>query len=212
MKRLPVVRGLLWLMAGVLLSSCGTSTKMTGMWRDEQYAKNSIDNVLVIGMFQRHGTRAAFESHIKHLFIDRGVNAVASLDEMPADEQIEKATLAKYFADKDIDAVIVSRLVAVDQEQTYRPGYAYMVPHAYYHDFYGYYGTSYSYVYSPSYLSTTEIVRVETNLYDTGTEKLVWSGISETMDPKDAIAAIESFGKVLVSSLEREGFLAKKKR
>jgi hypothetical protein len=39
-------------------------------------------------------------------------------------------------------------------------------------------------------------------------KKLIWSGISETIDPTKASEVIGSLGKVLVDKLDSEGFLA----
>jgi hypothetical protein len=49
-------------------------------------------------------------------------------------------------------------------------------------------------------------VVLETNIYETKDKKLIWSGISETVDPDKASDVIQSFGSELVSKLSRQGY------
>jgi hypothetical protein len=47
---------------------------------------------------------------------------------------------------------------------------------------------------------------LETNIYETQEKKLIWSGISETVDPEKASDVIKSFGSALVDKLDGEGY------
>jgi hypothetical protein len=66
---------------------------------------------------------------------------------------------------------------------------------------------AYRQVYSPDYLREDKTVRVETNLYATGTPEgdLVWTGLSDTFNPNSAKKAINNVVKVVVKDLEKEG-------
>jgi hypothetical protein len=83
------------------------------------------------------------------------------------------------------------------------------VPYPYYRSFYGYYGAVYPVVYTPDYLSTDTTVRVETNVYATGSGEgeLVWTGTSDTFNPSSADKAIQGLSKVLVKELQKEAVL-----
>jgi hypothetical protein len=50
-------------------------------------------------------------------------------------------------------------------------------------------------------------VVLETNIYETTDKKLIWSGVSETVEPDKASDVINSFGYELVSRLKTEGFI-----
>jgi hypothetical protein len=56
---------------------------------------------------------------------------------MPYDIAIDSTTFEKYFK-ASVDAVVVSRLVAVDEARDYKAGYLYC-PYNSYYGFYGYY-------------------------------------------------------------------------
>ena len=49
---------------------------------------------------------------------------------------------------------------------------------------YDYYGYAYRAVYSPPVNVSKTIVRLESNVYDVATEKLVWTAQSESVDAK----------------------------
>ncbi len=56
-------------------------------------------------------------------------------------------------------------------------------------------------------MQTALIASVETNLYETTEGRLIWSAISETFDPDDALKVSESISEVLVKNLSEQGFL-----
>ena len=194
-------------LAGVLcvstLAGCGATTKLHGMWEDPSLQPGEFKKVLIIGLSGNEGRRRMFESEMVKSFEHKGVQAVAH---MPLDAEMNQEVFNKYFGDQGIDAVLVSRLVGVDQKVSYAPGYTYVVPYGYYNGFYGYYNTSWGVVSSPGYLSTYKVAHVETNLYRAADQQLVWSGISETFDYSNAIEGIRSFSQSVVPRLVNKGY------
>ena len=193
----------------ILFISCSaTSTEILGQWQKDDYQKGEIDKVLVLGIvdIEKPLLRRKFEDGMKKAFTDKGLEAIASMDVMPYDEVIEEGVFEKYFKDLDLDAVIVSRLVGLESERDYKAGYLYTIPFNNYYGFYGYYYAGIQYANSTGYLSKNVVVVLETNIYETSEKKLVWSGISETVDPDKASDVINSFSKILVSTLDKEGY------
>jgi len=192
----------------IIISCSTTSTSIIGEWHPEDLKKGSIQKVLVLGIFSQDKPllRRNFEDGIVKAFKDDGVNATPSMDHMPYDETVDSTTFEKYFEDLDIDAVVVSRLLAVDQKRDYQSGYLYTIPFSYYYGFYSYYYSGISYANSSGYLSQDVVVVLETNIYGSQDKQLIWSGISETMEPDKASDVIYSFGETLVSTLKKEGY------
>jgi len=192
----------------ITISCSGTKTEIIGQWQEDDYQKGEIDKVLVLGIVdvKKPLLRRKFEDGMKKAFIDNGLEAIASMDIMPYDEVVDSTSFEKHFKDLEFDAVLVSRLVGVDKERKVEAGYAYVIPFNSYYGFYGHYYASVTYANSSSYLSKNVVVVLETNLYETSDKKLVWSGISETLDPDKASDVINSFSKILVSTLDAEGF------
>ena len=76
--------------------------------------------------------------------------------------------------------------------------------------YFGFYRSRFSYAHDPGYSSTSTTVRLETNLYDVKTEKLIWSGQSETFsrDSKDQI--IKDVIKAVINDLQKNKLIAPK--
>lgn len=197
--------------SALVLVGCGPTTNLTGMWEEPGLEQGAFKRTLIIGMSDNEGKRRAFESEMQKKFEAKGVSTVMSIEHMPLDVEMNGETLRKYFGDMGIDAVLVSRLVGVEQKMEYSPGYTYAVPSGYYNGFYGYYNTSWGVVSSPGYMSTYEVANVETNLYRVSDAKLVWSGVSETFDHADALDGIRSFSASVVPQLVKKGIFARSK-
>lgn len=200
---------ILFLLPIVIFLSCSSAkTSIIGEWQDEGYQKGSIQKVLVLGIVNKEKPllRRNFEDGMARAFNDGGVNATPSMDHMPYDVAIDSTTFEKYFKELSVDAVVVSRLVAVDASRDYKAGYLYTIPYNSYYGFYGYYYAGVTMANSAGYLSQSVVVVLETNVYETTNKKLIWSGVSETVEPEKASDVINSFADELVSRLKSHGF------
>lgn len=191
-----------------ILESCAT-TKFKGSWMDETIPSEDLvfDKILVLGLSIEPSVRRTFEFSLRQELINHGVDAISTLEVVGHNQEISRDTFEALFGDRDIDAVIVSRLVGVETDYRYETNYVYAVPHSYYNGFWGYYNTSYGNVYSQGYLTSEEWVIIETNLYETKTGKLVWSGTSETAEQSTAMDVIESLNKALIKELASKGLI-----
>jgi len=201
---------LIIILSFIIFYSCGSTTEIIGEWSEDEYKTGSIDKLLILGVVDQKKPllKRKFEDGLVSAFKSRGTDAVASMDYMPYDEVIDSTTFEKYFSDLELDAVLVSRLVGIDKERKVEAGYAYVLPYNNYYGFYGYYYAAVQYANTSSYLSKNVVVVLETNLYETKNKKIIWSGISETIDPDKASDVIKSLGAVLADKLSSEGFLA----
>ncbi|MBV6420829.1 MAG: hypothetical protein DAHOPDDO_02094 [Ignavibacteriaceae bacterium] len=191
------------------VSCSSTKTQIIGEWQDDSFQKGNIDKVLVLGIVNKDKPllRRNFEDGMAKAFNDHGITAIVSMDHMPYDVAIDSTTFEKYFKELDIDAVVVSRLVGMDASRDYTAGYLYTIPFSSYYGFYGYYYSGLEYANSSGYLSQNVVVVLETNVYETADKKLIWSGVSETVDPDKASDVINSFSDELVTKLQSEGYL-----
>jgi len=205
---LPII---ITIFSSIIFSSCGsTTTEIIGEWSEDEYKTESIDKLLIFSIVDQKKPllKRKFEDGLVEAFKGSGTNAVASMDYIPYDEIIDSTTFEKHFSDLELDAVLISRLVGLDAERKVEAGFAYAIPYNSYYGFYGHYYASVQYANSSSYLSKNVVVVIETNLYETKGKKLIWSGISETIDPDKASDVIKSLGAVLADKLGSEGFLA----
>lgn len=188
----------------------GKSTKMVMSWKNPSYAPTKkIHRVLAMGLGNRTEIRADFEDALAAELATKGLEAVPGNTILlrPVGTQIDLNYLRAQIQANKIDAVVVSRLIKVENTVTYIPGAAYAVPFPYYNTFYGYYGTLYPVVSSPGYLRKEKKVRVETNLYyvvSAGDGQLVWTGITDTFNPSDVHKAIKGLVKLVVTQMQND--------
>jgi len=209
MLKTPVILIVIFTFLTIFFISCSsTKTSIIGEWQDDTYQKGNIQKVLVLGIVNKEKPllRRNFEDGMKKAFEDGGISATPSMDHMPYDVATDSTTFEKYFKELSVDAVVVSRLVAVDASRDYKAGYLYTIPYNSYYGFYGYYYAGVSMANSAGYLSQNVVVVLETNVYETTNKKLIWSGVSETVEPDKASDVINSFGDELVGRLKSEGY------
>jgi hypothetical protein len=182
------VKTFLWvgglaLVGASLLASCA-STTMVNSWADPAYADGKLGKVLIIGVAKNAALRRQFEDSFVRSLQSKKVPATSSYQALPDPAEINVASLEPIVRDQGITHVLVTRFVDRKTVTSYVPPsvttYAPAYP-AYYHGgWYGYYGASYSTVVSPGYTYETEYVHLETNVYDVASNKLIWSGVTET--------------------------------
>jgi hypothetical protein len=185
----------------LLATSCGTSTEMAGTWRDPAYvpAPEGVKKVMVIGIGENDLRIKSFEDQFGRKFLARKLEVVHGSSVIPRDT-VSRDELARLVRETGSDLAITSRLVGMEKETEYVPGSSYYAPVGGY-SFTPYYYSSYAMVHDPGYMVTYKIYKVETNVYDVATGKMVWSGLSETTDPANAQDAIESMGNRVVNEL-----------
>jgi len=72
---------------------------------------------------------------------------------------------------------------------------------------YGFYRTAYPMMASPGYVRSDRLVRVETSIYDLGTDQLLWVGTTETVNPSNVTGLIEDIAKAVAADMRSHGLL-----
>jgi len=177
-----------------LAASCAT-TKMTDVRRDDNY-RETIRKVVVIGIFKEPDTRKIFEDEFADRLRARGVDATASHKIVSDAEMPDKDLVTGKIRELGADAVLMTRVMDIESEKTYVSGQAYVMP-----SYYGYYGAYYNYSYRPGYTKQEGHAYLETNLYNLGDEKLVWSGRSTTKLSATRYELIQGYVKTMIDGL-----------
>jgi hypothetical protein len=202
-----ILAGIVLLVAATLLF--GKSSKLVASCRLPNTPATKIHRVLALGFSNRVEVRADFEDALAAELASTGLKAVAGNDILlrPPGTTLDLNYLREQIQANQIDAVVVSRLLKVENTTTYIPGVPYTVPFPYYNSFYGYYGTLYPVIYSPGYLQTEKKVRVETNVYYVTAApdgELAWTGITDTLNPSDVHKAIRGLVKLVVTQMQND--------
>jgi hypothetical protein len=192
----------------LLLGACGASVKMIGSWMDDSKAGYAIANVLVIGIIREDITRNLWENTFVELFGKENIKAqaghiVTGGQVIEPDQQSILAAVQKSGA----DTVLITRVVDRESETITRPGVVYYGPEPYYMGMHDYYGHAYRAVYSPpvNYRETT--VRLESNIYDVATKKLIWTAQSEAVDARLLKTDYAKMVNLLLNDLRKKKLL-----
>ena len=193
--------GYLFSFAFLIISCAGT--ELTQKQVDHAYKGKPVSDILVIAITGNEHNRRSFEKKFVAQLKSVGVDAVSSEEAipMPADLELKKETILAAVNQYENDAVIITHLIGKEEKDVHTRG------GSEHRGFYGFYRSRYS---DPGYSSTSTSVRLETNLYDVKTEKLIWSGQSKTWskDSKDQI--INDVIKTVINNLQKNKIIAPK--
>ncbi len=200
-SEISIRTGALFVIFFFMVTSCATTatTELKKVWRDSDYG-GKFKKVLVIGVIKRTAVKHFFELEMARQLEDRGIDAIAGNLVLPHDKEADKDLIVSRLKELDADGVIIARLVkrkTVMQDMYYTPP-------AHYRGWPSYYSRSHGLVYSPEYMMKNEVVIVETNLYDAGSEQLVWSALSETFVEDDKDKLMKSFVEIMINDLFKQ--------
>jgi hypothetical protein len=186
------------------------SSKLAFTWKNPNYSGGSFKNILVIAMNGRASSRADFEDRVVRECSRNGVSVTPSYSLMPRPNAtpLDPADIRGYVHDLKFDAILVSRITKAQTKTTEVSADPFPF-FPYYATFYGYYNYLAPLVYNPTYLQTDFDLQVETNLYATSAPDglLVWTGTTDTFDPRSSSDAINSIVKILTKQFEKDKLL-----
>ncbi len=182
----------------IAVVACG-GTKLSGTWQDPNMAGVPFKKVIVLTLAKDKIMRRVAEDEFVNS-LPKNTQGVQSYNLIPDDELKDEAKVRARLEKANFDGAAVLRLVGTDNQVTYNPG-------TIMYSFWGYYGYASPFVYDTSYVTSEQVVRVETAVYSMATEKLIWSGVSESMNPSSAKSVVDDVVRVVVTDLKRLGIV-----
>jgi hypothetical protein len=197
-----------------VVTACGTSTSITGSYKDSAAPKETYNKVFVVAISDRAAARQTVEKNLAQLMASRGAATVKSSDALPpnfrsGDATKDKNLLLSKINETNCDGILTVSLIRQDNETRYVPGTTnyYPMGAGYYGGFGSYYAYGYSNYYSPGYYTDDKIYYLEANLYDAASEKLVWSAQSKTYNPTSLDDFLEGYTKALAEQMNKDGIM-----
>jgi len=137
-----------------------------------------------------------------------GVQGVPSYRLVPREVLRDKARVKEWFEQSGTAGLVVIRLVSADKEITYTPDLWVTSMYASPWDYYAYgWSTAIGGVNRREDL----VVTIETLVYNVPMSKLVWAGVSEKTNPKDAQKVVRDLVAEVVKEMQKEGLVPKKR-
>lgn len=189
----------------LLIGGACSSTKFYSEFKDDAYNSLRLKKVMVVGVGENEVNRKLFESEMAKEFDSKGVETVRSLAVIPADVKVTSEVLKNKAIELGCDAVLVTHLLGTGKEEIYKPPTTVAIPR---NNRFGYYYSNVNdYVHYPGYYEERTYVRLETRLYETTSEKLIWAVSSEIFNPKSVNKVINSLAKAVIKNLRKNSLL-----
>jgi hypothetical protein len=187
------------IMAFLLFACMGT--KLVADWKDEAY-QDQPAKVFVIGVSTERGPRSLVEDEFVRLLKARGTDAVVSYPVLPAEPKPDKDAVLAKVREAGADVIMVVRFLRKDMSSGSTPLRRYGVPSGFASSWDGYYGGTVSDVGVRDISYDSDVISMETTLYQTVTGKPIWSGLSQTSyQSGGAIKQIKPFADTIVKEL-----------
>jgi hypothetical protein len=190
--------------ATVLTLAACASTELVNQWSNPAYTSPSFKKVMVIGVTKQAGIRRTFEDEFVAQLKAAGVNATPSYLYIPQDGPVGEAVLKQALKEAAADAMIITRLVRVQQKTEIAPGYYPPDPAMAVHPLYT---TAWNDYYEPPIVYQSEVYTSETSLYDTVKNRVVWSGTAQTTTPGNLNQEIKDYAGVMISALKDKNLI-----
>ena len=187
-------------------TSCA-SVKTMNLWKDEGYNQR-LQKVLVISAAEPDFMQRHFEDVLSDRLASRGVEAVPAnkVFSQPGKE-LDQAAIAAKVRELGIESVLVARAISKEETAQLLHQGGYVVPVSYYAGWYNFYSGSSLLVPAAGSAYDTEFFTIVANIYEVGSEKLIWSSISKVKVETSLQGAINPFIDALMKQLEKSKLL-----
>ena len=205
--------------------ACAPRSVVQSSWELPGYVGGPFKELAVIGVMKSTEANRSFEAAMVERLEQAGVSAVPGFVILGNDQgKLTKEEMEKRVSASGADAVLISKLIAVDDTRTYVPPTTYTAPagpyagwwddrywgyyNPYPYDYWGYWWPAYQVVSSPGYWVTKSNYQVETTLYRVSDHRLIWMAMSDTIDPASELTIASSLSPVLIEKLKKSRLIA----
>lgn len=189
-----------------LFVCCSPSTYITGSWKTPEPLPKQYTSILVAALTNNTIAKATLESDMASV-LNKSVTVIKGIDEFPPDiygTDSSRINIINKVKNKTVEAILTISIISEETETRYVPGTDPYYPpvHPYYNNFWGYYNYWQPLALDQGYYVQNKIYFIETNLYDIGNEKLIWSAQSRTYEPGDLESFSKEFADVIVLKMQ----------
>ncbi len=211
MKTKPVIFLSLITIFSFLLSACSPATLLVENWSDPQYNGPPLKKILVIGVIKNTERRYAFEDEFASLISAGNRQGIASHKLLPdLEKQGNKEFVLKIVEQTGADGVmIVTTHGLINLQRVTPPTFDYIpnsgAGHSY--SMFGYYNYSHSITYNPGHTVTDKLLRVDIKLFNAASEKVIWSGKTESFNPTSSKEVVAELERLVIKDIRKNGLI-----
>ncbi len=198
--------------AGLVAAPAYAKTKFKTAWKSPEATQITLgpgDKVLAMVISahddSRNGAEAALAAELKK----RGVEAIPAYTVIPKSVIQDEDKARPYVEKAGCKYAVIMRVVSQEKDiKGSGPMYTAVYTGPYYGGLYGgYWGFGWGMAYSAGNMQIDTKVSVETLVYDLGTDKLIWAGMSETVNPSTALKFIKELVNEVGKEMRKQGLV-----
>ena len=190
---------ILHLAALALLYACA-SVELANTWKDPAFAGPPLRSVLVVGLSRSEVNRRIFEDSFTRDLIAAGLTASASHTVLADAAGVSRDQVREAVRKTGADSVLVTRMVKSERKVDLATSPA-MPPIG--GGFYGWYGSTYAAMPVEEYT----LITLESTLWDAKTEKIAWSGTSQTFESRNIESLTDQLSQILIKKMRSDGVI-----
>ena len=200
--------------AGLVAAPAYAKTKFKTAWKSPEATQITLepgDKVLAMVISthddSRNGAEVALAAELKK----RGVEAIPAYTVIPKSVIQDEDKARPYVEKAGCTYAVIMRVVSQEKDiKGSGPMYTAVYTGPYYGGLYGgYWGFGWGMAYSAGNIQIDTKVSVETLVYDLGTDKLIWAGMSETVNPSTALKFIKELVNEVGKEMRKQGLTRK---
>lgn len=187
-----------------LLMFWSCNNKVVGTWANPKGLLNDYDTIMIAALTINLQAKFILEQQIADQLSRKGVTASKSSNIFApnfTDHHNNKEKVLNKIRNRNTNAILT---VSIIDSNSFTEGWPNSTPDSCRENFWDYYTSLYSEVYKPRYYLPEKTYYIETNLYDSDTEELVWSSRSSEYSPWKISSFAREFAEYLTLSLEKD--------
>jgi hypothetical protein len=191
----------------LFLPQFASSTKIKSHWKNPSVTASNFHftKVLVMVTIKQELTRKVAEDKAVRMIEARGkAKAVPSYSFLEMNQLDDKELVKSKITDMGFDGALLMRYAGSEDEKKYDEDDAWTN----YDYFYGVYCPSCAAVYNSTTPNGVDVY-IETMLFSLKDQKLIWSGITETKNPKNPAKVTGEIAEEVIKTLQQEGLIEK---
>ncbi|HEX4446425.1 MAG TPA: hypothetical protein VH044_06810 [Polyangiaceae bacterium] len=182
----------------VCATACSTQTTETNVWKSPTAAAGTMKNIAVFAGRVNPTDRHTLEDGFVASLATYGVRATPSYSIFPESPVPPDATsVQKTLQSSGFDGALVSTLQGVTERVSIDP----------YSDWAGGFYGAYWGPGAPVYAETDQFVKFETTVWNVSAGKMVWSALTQTVNPKSGQDFVASLTKAVTPSIAKAGLI-----
>lgn len=203
----PLIR-VLCCSAALALTACA-STIFTSTWKapDAQAVDPAGKKVAAVYMTNNESSRRSAEDILAQKLTEHGAQGVPSYTLVDSSVVTDVDRTKRLLSEAGVDGVVIMRVLG-QKERTQvsygGPPWGYA---PYYRHFSSYWGFGWGAPYSPTQVTTTTVLSIETLVYSLTRDELLWAGTSRTTDPGKLSSLVDEIADAAAKEMTKQGVL-----